>query len=179
MRSSAPFKPPEEKYIPVLADVLDAAAGVSPDVRQLCAVLMLTGMRRGEVARLQWDDIVDFKVIHVKVNGHETSKRKARILPVTPLLATILCRADMSNGPCGLAPGRSGSNIAHAVAKVADAMGQPLTCNAMRRGRANTWMREYPGWVAQKFLGHSDAVARSHYLSAEEYINNAEVKEGD
>lgn len=70
--------------------------------RRLVALLMFTGMRRGEVLGLRWEDI-DFqeKVIHVHQNvtfaqnqphiGDTKTYAGKRTIPLIPVLETLLC----------------------------------------------------------------------------------------
>jgi hypothetical protein len=60
---------------------------------------------------------------------------------------------------------RSLSNAGRLITLVGERMGKPLTANAMRRWRANEWRRTYPDFVVNAWLGHTEAVARSTYLT--------------
>lgn len=169
LRGRAPMTPPEEKYTPTdIGDVLRAAHQVGTEAECLCALIMYTGMRRGEAVRLRWDDVHADRITVRTERGVEGSKQRHRTVRLEPALADHLrtLRAD-GTLPCGMRK-RSASNAGRLIAQVADRMGVPLTANAMRRWRANTWRRTYPDFVVNAWLGHTEAVARSTYLTPTE-----------
>jgi integrase len=169
LRGRAPMTPPEEKYTPTtLGEVLEAAHAVGTQAECLCYLIMLTGMRRGEAVRLRWDDVLEDRIIVRTERGVEGSKQRHRTVRLEPMLRAHL-RHMQADGvlPCGMLT-RSLSNAGRLITLVGERMGKPLTANAMRRWRANEWRRTYPDFVVNAWLGHTEAVARSTYLTPTE-----------
>lgn len=81
------------------ADIIRSLPLLNPKDALLLALLMFTGMRRGEVLGLMWDD-VDNEFIHVKrsvtyngnqpIIGKTKSKAGIRIIPISPQLRPYL-----------------------------------------------------------------------------------------
>ena len=137
----------------------------NPIVASYLQVLLLTGARREELARMEWKD-VDFKwksmSIHDKVSGQ-------RIIPLTPYVESILAPLARRNAYVFSSPTaksgrleepRHGHNRALAVAGI-----EGLTLHGLRRsfGTLSEWC-EVPVGVVAQIQGHKpSAIAEKHY----------------
>ena len=100
----------ERKALPLVdfRDILSHLHELPDEERRLLALLMLTGMRRGEVLGLRWEDIdVENSLIHVRRNVTHpqtnqphisTPKTKSgmRDIPLDPMLLELLAPAKSS-----------------------------------------------------------------------------------
>ncbi|MBR3873008.1 MAG: site-specific integrase [Clostridia bacterium] len=100
----------ERKALPLadFKDILSHLCELPDEERRLLALLMLTGMRRGEVLGLRWEDIdVENSLIHVRRNvthpqtnqpyiGTPKTKSGTRDIPLDPLLVELLAPVKTS-----------------------------------------------------------------------------------
>jgi integrase len=63
-----------------------------PDFRPVVEVLAHTGMRKGELANLQWRDDFDREVVHVRAKEDWTPKTSEREIPMSPIVKDVLLR---------------------------------------------------------------------------------------
>ncbi len=83
--------------------LLDACVGLRSHLKPILICALDTAMRRGEVIRLQWNDI-DFINSQINVRATTTKTMKARAVPITSRLREELLRlkALAPNDPSGL-----------------------------------------------------------------------------
>lgn len=100
----------ERKALPLadFKDILSHLCELLDEERRLLALLMLTGMRRGEVLGLRWEDIdAENGLIHVRRNvthpqtnqpyiGTPKTKSGMREIPLDPMLLELLAPAKSS-----------------------------------------------------------------------------------
>lgn len=166
LRTTAPTKPPEERYIPL--DPVRLIEAADAHHRQCLALLAYAGLRLGEAHRLRWVDIGTDRITIRTERGIEGSKQAHRVCRLDPELKRILVGADRASPPHGLREGASHRDIQRVIAQVAATINEPVTANSLRRWRAVSWHTKYPSHVVCAWLGHTEAVARSHYLKPTE-----------
>jgi len=137
----------------------------NPVISAYLQTLLLIGARRGELARLRWDD-VDFQwqslTIRDKVEGERT-------IPLTPYVASLLSPLPRRNQYVFSSPAAKSTRISeprHAHNKCLAAAGiDGLTLHGLRRsfGTLSEWCESPVGVVAQ-LMGHKpSAIAEKHY----------------
>lgn len=135
------------------------------------AIARLAGLRPGEIARLQWRD-VDFVHgrIHVRHTGQQTTKKRARTVPMSPRLRDVL-QAHHDAAPAKQKavvelPEHNLYNKIRQIVTMAgvEPWGSPI--KTLRKNIETDWMAEHPIMDVCKWLGHSPAVAQVHYHKA-------------
>ena len=164
LKSAHPRVAAEEKFTPT-TDQMQLLINWSGGAGVLFAIAALSGMRRGEVLRLKPHDI-EFGCNKITVRTErcvEGTKQRYRTVRLDPQLHEILWTKLWWNLlPC------SASNANKMLKRAAEDLGVPFTFNSLRRWRAMSWRGVYPDHVVNKWLGHTEAVARSTYLSVED-----------
>jgi len=74
------------------ADELDAFFRACTDYeRRVFSILLLTGMRKGEIEHLEWEDVrLDLGVIFIQAKDDWQPKTNERVIPISPALHQIL-----------------------------------------------------------------------------------------
>lgn len=140
--------------------------------RVLWGLGRLAGLRLGESRRLRWRDI-DFagKVLTVwPPNGEETTKKRKRVVPISPRLFRLLADAQLS-APDGVdnvlhgvhAPGSKFYNRVKKIVLDAGLTPWAKPMHTLRKNLATDWYEQHPPMDVAKWLGHSPAVAMKHY----------------
>lgn len=139
-----------------------------PDRTRLCVSLMLfEGLRRGEVARLEWGHVRlrDRQMLISGKGGHE------RVLPISDVTASLLGQIGIgTSGPvvrsqtrphCGVTP----ATVSTLVRETMRAAGLDESPHALRHTAATDALRSGCDLrTVQKFLGHSTVVVTEAYL---------------
>jgi len=139
------------------------------DYQTLVGLLFYAGLRKMEAFNLKWRD-VDLnagKITILNHVGHVTSKSKTRVVRIEPELKTILSR-DLSRADdefCSTMWYKH-NMILKVLNKLRTQVGitDKITCQTFRRTRDVLWHKSYPSFVVSKWMGHSEAVSRRHYL---------------
>jgi len=152
---------------------LDEATAVGNACHVAERLVMLgwyAGLRTSEATHLRWDHLGDGRLTVVPRSGVRTSKQRLRIARVEPGLAACLERwAPRTLTVCGvLEAGRAGQvhRILRRACDLAEV--EPFTMQDLRRTRDTLWHQAVPPHVACAWIGHSEQVARDHYLSVSE-----------
>lgn len=139
-----------------------------PPRTRLCVSLMLfEGLRRGEVARLEWGDVRlrERQMLISGKGGHE------RVLPISDTTASLLTQVGIgTSGPvvrsqvrphCGVTP----ATVSTLVRDVMRAAGLGESPHALRHTAATDALTSGCDLrTVQKFLGHSTVVVTESYL---------------
>jgi len=164
LKSNQPRVAAEEKFTPT-AEQVKMLIHCGGGGCVMFAIAALAGLRRGEVLRLKDTDI-EFETNKIMVRTErcvEGSKQRYRIVKLDPELRTILwTKAWWQWLPS------SASAANKMLTNASKQLGIPFTFNSLRRWRAMSWRGKYPDYVVNKWLGHTEAVARSTYLSVED-----------
>ncbi len=141
------------------ADVAAFVAACRGPYQQLAALCAYAGLRRSEALRLQWEDVLPDRIL-VRHEGRSTTKRRGREVMLVAELRTLL-RPTLCQG--------IGVNVERSMRDAMKRAGltpwsKPL--HTLRAWRATTWRAEYPDFVVNHWLGHSQAVAIGHYAKA-------------
>lgn len=141
----------------------------SPGEAMLIALCRWAGLRRGEAARLDWMD-VDLERRRLAVTNPQrvqTTKRRARVVPIVPRLAKALGAvpeaARVGLVVAGGRRSRGGYKAIRGVQRRAGlALQKPTHC--LRKSRVTSWIEEgHDPYAVAKWTGHSVAVAQAHY----------------
>jgi integrase len=147
------------------------AACPSHGWKTLLGLCRLAGLRQGEALALQWRD-VDWEKNRLTVWAPKTKRR--RVVPIAPELSPLL-RDAFENALEGhplvvrdvVAP-----NVWRDFGVIRKRAGMPKYadwCHTLRKNRENDWIAAgFPFHVVVDWMGHSDEVARRHYLRVNE-----------
>ncbi|MFQ5592472.1 MAG: tyrosine-type recombinase/integrase [Phycisphaerae bacterium] len=137
----------------------------------LLALCRLAGLRQGEALALQWRDI-DWATNRLTVWAGKAKRR--RIVPVAPELLPILRDAfeDASEGEPFVVAGVVHPNVwrdFQVIRKRAGITPYAKWCHTLRKNHESDWIAAgFPFHVVVEWMGHSDEVARQHYLRVNE-----------
>lgn len=146
------------------------ASAHSVVARWTITMATLTGLRAGELRRLDWSD-VDLKrrLIHVRSTPAEPTKtRRSRVVPIVEELLPHLL-AEHRGQTHGTVVGRDGRRVSHRtiykrVTRAGRRAGHECTLLLLRHTRASWWVQAgVPMAKVAKWLGHSVAVCEKFY----------------
>jgi len=137
----------------------------NPVIAAFLQGLLLTGARRGELARLQWDDL-DFRWRSMRIKDKVDGER---VIPLCPYLAALLAPLPRRNLWVFSSPQSASGKLteprkAHSRALAAAGI-EGLTLHGLRRsfGTLAEWV-EVPAGVVAQIMGHKpSATAEKHY----------------
>lgn len=158
----------------VVREDFDRVLAVAAEAEPLLMLAYFTGMRTQEIIHLRWENIEWMRNLLVVVprGGKVTSKQRIREVRVEPeLMRWLLARQETSKTDtvAGMLEAGRKNLAARLVKRACERAGvTPFTCQRMRQTRDTLWHAEFPSHVACAWLGHSEAVARRHYLSVPE-----------
>lgn len=126
------------------------------------------GLRKGEAQRLTWADIdLDARMIHVRHDGEQTTKKRARDVPMTPQLHDILIARFAEAQPEERnAIGLPANNIDRGMRLIVKRAGMrpwPKIFHTLRKNCETDWLQAHPVMAVCEWLGHDPAVASKHY----------------
>ena len=163
----------EEDMAAFLAEAAKVSRGVG--VMQLYATALYAGLRAGELAGLEWDDI-DFDTRLITVQRSRTTPTKAnkvRWVPImTPLLAVLeawqaedVHRRLVFPNEAGQMQGKTAKVFKDAFHRCRERAGLPrMTFHDLRHTFASHWMlRGGDIFKLQKVLGHASVVTTQRY----------------
>jgi len=150
-------------------------ARLEPAVFPMLATAMYAGLRRAELAALEWTDVRfgEATAGHIRVRCTETFRtksRKPRTVPLAPELAAILKPLAKPEGLCFPSPATGerwlGSAVTHAFQRVSAAAEVEFTPHDLRRTFASILAaRGVPPTRIRDYLGHASvATTESYYL---------------
>ena len=139
----------------------------NPTIRSYLVILLLTGARRGEMARLKWADIDhQWNVITIRDKVEGTRK-----IPLTPYVAMLVNQLPKINQYVFASPTAKNKYITEpriAHKQGLDAVGLPnLTIHGLRRSFATLteWIIGCPVGVVAQIKGQKpSAIAEKHYI---------------
>jgi len=139
--------------------------------RILLALCRFAGLRQGEALSLTWRDI-DWDKNCLKVWSPKT--RRSRRVPIVPELLPLLSETfDSANeGEKLVAPKLCKNNLWRDFQVIRKNAGgvKPYKkwCQTLRKNREQDWNEKFPSHVVSEWMGHSETVARSHYLKVDD-----------
>jgi integrase len=167
--------------------LVERAPGAPKGVMVVLAVL--TGMRRGELRGLRWED-VDLRNRVIKVARNVVLERhvklpksgKARVIPLAEHAATLL--EQQNHFETGwVFPGKNGHPLRPdecrtIVATACDVAGvRRVGWHALRHTFATQLaLRGVPGRVIQEYMGHSTIAMTEHYLHYANKVHHSAVE---
>jgi integrase len=165
--------PIEKNWHYVSLDELSTLLVASPSQawKTLLGLCRLAGLRQGEALALQWSAI-DWDANRISVWAMKTKRR--RIVPIAPELLPIL-RDALEQAPEGepaIVAGMATQNLwrdFRVICKRAGIKPYAKWCHTLRKNRESDWINSgFPFHVVVEWMGHSDEVARQHYLRVNE-----------
>lgn len=138
----------------------------NPTLRAILLLAIDSGMRRGEILKLRWDEI-DFQNSLVNIVGTHTKTEKARIAPLSERTRDALnALAEFRTGerPFPITDFKNSFTTAKRVAGIED-----LRFHDLRRTAITRWIQAgTPLALAGKFAGHAkvETTAR-HYIATD------------
>lgn len=79
-----------------IEELLSCAISISETFHKVISILLLSGMRRGELFSLEWSE-VNFDTSFIMLSKYKTKGRKGRAIPISPALREILLSLRNSN----------------------------------------------------------------------------------
>ncbi len=163
------FYVPRETVEALLAECPD------DDWRAIIALSRFAGLRvPSELALLRWGD-VDWARGRMHVRSPKTARHEghaSRIVPISPELRPILQRLfDAAEPGTEAVVGRVGCSVANLrtgfgrIIARAGFKPWPRLFHAMRGSCATDWVERFPSHTVAGWLGHSERVAATHYLT--------------
>jgi integrase len=131
----------------------------------------LAGLRQGEALALQWGD-VDWQNGWLTVWAQKTKRR--RVVPIAPELLPVLRDAfeQAPEGEPSVVRDITPQNVWRdfgVIRKRAGVRKYAKWCHTLRKNRESDWIAAgFPFHVVVEWMGHSDEVARHHYLRVNE-----------
>ena len=72
-----------------IEELFNIAGKIDNRLFQVISILLLTGMRRGELFSLEWSEI-NFETKLITLSKHKTKSKKMRVIPISPALKDLL-----------------------------------------------------------------------------------------
>jgi len=150
------------------------AASPNQGWKTLLGLCRLAGLRQGEALSLRWRD-VDWQKNRLIVWAQKTKRR--RVVPIAPELLPILrdAFADAPESGESVVTGVTTPNVWRDFGVIRKKAGTPKYakwCHTLRKNRESDWINAgFPFHVVVEWMGHSDEVARQHYLR----VNEADI----
>ena len=183
LRGTAPTIDPFSRRLISQEEVDRVLAWDGPHILPV-AIGWYAGLRSTEALFLKIDDVLhrEGKLI-VRTRGRvQTSKQRGREVRLEPKLFGIIQQTfvyshgaglqtnDLAQSPhstvCGLVETGKKNMLARYVKQACQQVGvNPFTMRDLRRARDTIWHSKYPSHVCCAWLGHSESVARQHYLA--------------
>lgn len=155
----------------VPVDDVERLAGVLAEpLARAVLIARYAGLRRNEIIRMEWD-WVDSASISVRAEDDiETTKQRARKVPVVPALAAHMRAWREADRGKGRVYRGSTNNVerdikAGMVAAGLDPWEKPL--HTLRKNCQQDWLAQYPEPDVAKWMGNSPLVGRIHYHKVE------------
>lgn len=142
------------------------------DIAIALAIARFAGLRPNEIERLTWRRDVDLvnRWVHVPHTGRQTTKKRARTVPMSPRLYEILDDHHTAAVAGRVAvielPRNNRYRIIRQVIKIAGVVPWDDVFKTLRKNIETDWMAEHPIMDVCKWLGHSPTVAQVHYHKA-------------
>jgi integrase len=142
----------------------------NPTLKQIYLIAFYTGMRRGEIINLEWDDIdMNNKLIKVRnKDGFTTKSKKERIIPMNDLILDLLSNLTNSPGYIFLKQGNrfNPTYVCRAFKKCVRLakMNDDIHFHTLRHSFASALAQKGVNlYIIQKLLGHSNFSTTQRY----------------
>lgn len=159
--------------------ILEAAWHQSATFGAVVTILAETGMRRGEVLTLRWDQVDRLKA---EITLSRTKTGRSRIVPLSPrALEAVLTLPRNPRSPWlvlgDVAAGTRRLNITGAWKSVTRRVGVRCRIHDLRHYRATQWLRQGVDLrTVQGLLGHTSMATTARYLHYVDTVAADEVK---
>jgi len=160
-----------------IAKLVDAAN--SPQWRCLVGLCAYAGLRLGEARALTWSEI-KWGEGRIELTGESTStKNHRRPVRMEIELEQLLLEAFETlddDGPARASKNNLQRNMTALIRRAGfEPWAKPF--HALRGWRATTWRQRFPEHVVDKWLGHSQAVARLNYAAVPDSYYHSDADE--
>ena len=167
--------PPSDKRADLNESMLVRMLEAAPTQqwRALIGLCAYAGLRRGEALGLTWADIHwnRGRLIAENRKTKRTGGKAIREVRLEPELERILLDVRETAADRELVVGLGNNNLHRTMILIATRAGvpeYPKPFHAWRAWRTDTWKDDYPEHVVDRWLGHSQRVARENYNSVSE-----------
>ena len=154
-----------------IARVIDACPSTA--WKTLVGLARYAGLRiPSEINGLTWADI-DWDLHRMLVHSPKTEHhpgQESRVVPIDPRLLVLLEEAYhvAGEGSTKVIDMNFGGQVNRKFSKIISSAGvEPWAAafQTLRRSREIEWARDFPGFAASRWLGHSEAVSHRHYTN--------------
>jgi integrase len=177
--NSSPPNPDPENIRIVSVEEIRSMLTHSPSTEwsMVVGLCFYAGLRPSEAYRMEWGDWQARKLVVRNGLGRTTTKRRRRVVRVEPELLDMLTRHYESSSSsykwvCDVWKQRGmSSKIVRRMASEAGLL-PGVTLKSMRASRDTLWHEQFPDHVfaCNQWMGHSEQVARKHYLRVPESL---------
>ena len=184
LKGTAPVQDPFSRRL-VTGDEVAQVLAIPGEHKIPVGIGWFSGLRTSEIVHLRCGDVdLEAGKLIVRVRGKlQTTKQRGREVRLEPGLRDILPQTtgNPSSSVCGLLESGRKNLLARLVRSACETAGvNPFTLRDLRRARDTIWHMEYPSHVCCAWLGHSESVARQHYLAVpDQYYSPTNTERGN
>ena len=151
-------------------DEILAIETACPLAGRLVSIGWFAGLRTSEAVHLQWSHVERDRLHVVPRGGRRTTKQRRRIVRIEPgLSARLEGWARTTVTVAGVLEAGKRHSLHRVIESACRRAGvEPFTMQDLRRTRDTIWHETVPAHVACAWIGHSEQVARDHYLAVPE-----------
>lgn len=146
--------------------ILAAMTGKLEPFRPFVVLALYTGMRRGEMLKLEWSRHINFEADKITMTGDITKNRRPRVVPMVEAVKTLLLELRQKGSADALIfENIHPVKVSQTITKVTRGLGLSDVClHALRHTFASRLQEKGVGeYVSQKLMGHSSAAMTGHY----------------
>ena len=152
------------------ADLRRLVDGATPHFRPILMMALVTGMRCGEILKMQWKDI-NLRLGTIRIPKENSKSKKERIIPIDPILFDILDSIEKKGEYVFMNEWTGGrrKDIREAFRAACECAGIPsgrengLTFHDLRHLAAFRLVKSTDIVTASKILGHADVKMTMRY----------------
>ena len=168
LKGSAPIQDPFSRRM-ITSEEIEKVLEKSGEIRPIIGLCFYAGLRTQESVALKFADLdSDRNLLRVVPRGGViTTKQRGREVRVEAALSQLLPQAPENPqlSVSGILEAGRKNMVARLVKEACCEAGvSPFVLRDLRRTRDTLWHMKYPSHICCAWLGHSEAVARQHYL---------------
>ena len=168
LRGAAPLQDPFSRRL-ITEEEFEKVLGKTGEVTPILAMCFFAGLRTQEAVAIRGVDIdQDRNLLRVVPRGgFITTKQRGREVRVEPELSHLLAQTarDPQLTVAGMLEAGRKNLVARLIREACLESGvKPFVLRDLRRTRDTLWHMKYPSHICCAWLGHSESVARQHYL---------------
>lgn len=168
LKGAAPIQDPFSRRM-ISTEEIEKVLGKSGEARPIIGLCFYAGLRTQEAVHLKFADIDPARNLLrvVPRGGVITTKQRGREVRVERELSLLLPQApdNPQLSVSGMLEAGRKNLISRLVKEACCEAGvKPFVLRDLRRTRDTLWHMKYPSHICCAWLGHSESVARQHYL---------------